>query len=180
MTLPAALEKALSRPASYLPVRTVEDLETAEWVPRGPFPNNPTLTGSALEGIRYERKVGRALMRLGLPCRNGPWIRFRDANGPGHARPDFVLTADRPLLVEVKLTLWPQAFDQTLKLYSPLVEHILGVRPLPVIVFRNPGCLSDCDRRGFTLVPGSLRAVLSDRSPGFLIHWNPSLGDLDA
>lgn len=172
--LPAALTRALSRPVVSQNYRRIEGLIDADWSkPRWPEPKN--LPGLLGKGKTYERRIGRALQALALSrpgstLRCGPWIRYLDDAGRGHAQPDFLFSdRGRTWIFESKLTFWPEVFDQVLDLYLPLVEFLCGPCT-PVIVFRNPGLLGSSDHRGFTLVPGSLREALGE-GPGFLLHY---------
>ncbi len=95
---------------------------------------------AAAYGIRYERKVHRALETLaksiGAKVERNPWFHFRDANGDGACSPDSILWLDPgfALIVEVKYTWVPGAGVKLRGLYSPVVNCALRPHILRTLV----------------------------------------------
>lgn len=93
-------------------------------------------------GLRYERRVGKALAACGLVRRegwrveHGPWFAYAEV-GDGHrslCQPDFILTGPAAgggtapaWLLEVKYSWVPGAEEKLRGLYWPVVEKA-GVR----------------------------------------------------
>ena len=120
----------------------VQGLQTAHWVTdegKKPWAGRTSLKGSKAEGKRLEKQIAVALVNSGLPDGlerqlYNPWIEFWDASGHHFAQPDFVLIGPADIVVlEVKLSQSPFAFDQLLYLYKPLLEHMYPGRRLFLI-----------------------------------------------
>ena len=92
------------------------------------------LRGVKAAGLKYEKSFGKAVPA----ARHGQWFEFCDANGPGFCQPDYLLRLDDQLVVlECKLSLVDEAFEQLEGLYFPVLEKITGFRPLGVVVTKN-------------------------------------------
>lgn len=66
------------------------------------------------------------------------WIRFIDANGRGHAQPDFFLVQQENVIcIEAKLTQTETALTQISQLYRPLLRHIYKRPVIGVVVCKN-------------------------------------------
>lgn len=122
--------------------RHVRGLKKVEMLPNGPFPKDPKLTGRAAEGIRYQKKVHKALGELERfgTLHEEPWIRFCDTYGVHWCRPDSVLeTHDRLLVVEAKLSLrrYEDAMTQLNKLYRPTLEELFRKPVAMLMAFRH-------------------------------------------
>ena len=126
--------------------RRIKGLKWAELRPQGPFPGkrNSSARACVKRGNAYETKVGRFLKRqlsegalVGeLTLRQ--WILFADENGVGWAQPDaYLITGQRILLMEMKLTQTDTATPQLLSLYLPLIRHIFNAPIVCLQVCRN-------------------------------------------
>jgi len=82
-------------------------------------------------GIRYERKVHRALAVLakyvGAVVEHNPWFKFVDINGIGICSPDAILWMEPALalVIEIKYTWIPTAGVKLRGLYIPVVNAAL-------------------------------------------------------
>jgi hypothetical protein len=99
---------------------------------------------------------------------SGQWIKFRDANGPGYAQPDFLLILPDVLaILDSKLTHTPMAERQLRGLYLPLAACIWPGRvTLCVEVCHNVG--------GGGVTTGYVREledVFSVDLPLYTWHW---------
>lgn len=117
-------------------------LTKAEFMPEGPWGDEPKLKGRAAEGIRYQKKVHEEFSALGVQGKlyEGPWIRFSDAYGTHWCQPDHVLDArDRVVVAESKLSLrrLDTAVVQLTKLYRPCLELLLGKPVVMVVAFKH-------------------------------------------
>ncbi len=119
--------------------RRVKGSKWAELRPQGPFPGkrNSASRTCVKRGNAYETKVGRFLKRqLAEGTLEGEltlkqWILFTDENGVGWAQPDaYIITEQRILLIEAKLTQTDSATPQLLALYLPLLRHIFVDVPI--------------------------------------------------
>ena len=129
---------------------------------------------AAKDGLRYEKKVGKELERLGAGGRftqveHNPWFRFKDLYGIACCSPDFLLHRPEGLvIVEVKLTWVDVAIHKLNDLYSPVVSFALGKPCRPLVICRNltrdapPSC-------------STLNTALA--SPHHLLHW-PEIGQI--
>ena len=115
--------------------REISGLKWARLIPGRPprIPAAKNRRGSRAKGLAFERRVGKKLScmiqrgELNGKLFSGHWIEFEDENGRGYAQPDhFVLTSNRIILVECKLTQRSAAWIQLRRLYKPLLEHIFG------------------------------------------------------
>jgi hypothetical protein len=98
---------------------------------------------AARDGLRYERKVGKELLRLTQAgCFNGlehnPWFEFRIPAGLYSCSPDYILwSGDDAVVVEIKLTWVPIALRKLNDFYCPIIEKALGVKTIPLVICRN-------------------------------------------
>lgn len=121
--------------------RHVEGLRLVEWASAPTFAGRSRARGQKARGLKFEREVEAELARRGRqplapeeldtapqgPAPTfvrGPWIGFEDAAGRGLAQPDFILP-DLGLVLEVKLSETPRAFEQLFSLYIPLLNVLL-------------------------------------------------------
>lgn len=106
------------------------------------------MTTSQATGIRFEKKVHRALISLtnslikqGLPAKleYQPWFEFQDSVGYGCCAPDFLLSFGLALtlIIDAKLTWVPTAEAKMAKLYTPVVNKTLTPRVLRSLVICN-------------------------------------------
>ena len=69
-------------------------------------------------GLGYENALAKALPH----AIHGPWFEYCDRNGRGFCQPDFVLVGSNLILViECKLTNYPEACLQLANLYLPVL-----------------------------------------------------------
>jgi len=117
-----------------MPCRKVTGLKWARATDRRPFGTPKVGRGAKSYGIRYERAVAKALP--GVP--HGQWFEFEDANGLGMCQPDFLtLRAGVVVILECKYTWTPEAEDQLLDLYGPVVGMALGVPTAGMVICKN-------------------------------------------
>lgn len=108
-----------------------------------PRPTNPAQNIFARRGLAYQRKLGQALValasKIGGQVELEPWFRFWDASGQHKCSPDALFHfQDKTLIIEAKLTWVPEAWDQLLKLYMPVVMlHQSHLRIYPLIICKN-------------------------------------------
>ena len=96
-------------------------------------------TAAQKEGLRYERKVGKALEQALGPANvvHNPWFTFEDAAGQAYCCPDFIVTIGWAILVvEVKLSYVDEAILKLRKLYCPVVSFAFGELVQPLVVCR--------------------------------------------
>lgn len=132
--------------------RHVMGLTKAEIMPKGPWENEKTskLKGRAAEGIRYQKRVHKALEELAPQGKllEGPWIRFSDTYGTHWCQPDHVLEAwDRVLVAESKLSLrrLDTAVAQLTRLYKPCLQFLFPTKPVVMVVAFKHWVKSDED-----------------------------------
>ena len=127
------------------PCRVVSELVWAEFVDQAPPHAQATKKGfSAIqrEGLRYESSFVDFLRAAPKPddamVLAGPWIRFEDSGGIGHAQPDAILLSPRGAYIfECKLSERNRAWQQLYQLYTPLLRNLLRVPLRRVQVCRN-------------------------------------------
>ena len=84
----------------------------------------PRLTGSKLEGQRFEKSLSRFLMKKqSLPVLSQTWVRYLDEDGEGLASPDIVVPEMR-LIVECKRTFTVESIAQLVLVYLPLCQFL--------------------------------------------------------
>lgn len=151
--------------------RVVKGLLEAALSPTSPHAT-VRLFGSQAKGKAYERRLGKELERRlakGLwdeaELIKGPWIKFRDQNGPGYAQPDFLILSPALLcIIDAKLTHTEIARRQLLSLYLPLCSFLWpGRLTLCVEVCHNPGTGS-----GFLV---ELEDCLAEEQDLYIWHW---------
>lgn len=117
----------------------VQGLINAHWVTdegKKPWAGKTSLKGSKAAGKRLEKEIALAIAVKGLPEGldrqiYNPWIEFWDSTGHHFAQPDFVLIGPKTIVVlEVKLSQSPFAFDQLVYLYKPLLEKMYPGREI--------------------------------------------------
>ncbi len=92
------------------------------------------LSAPQAAGIRYERKVHRALAVLAKTLHStvevSPWFTFTDSVGSGTCSPDAILWYDGlvALVIEIKTTWVPTAHTKLSGLYLPVVN--VALKPL--------------------------------------------------
>lgn len=91
--------------------------------------------GAKAHGLRYERTLAKALPE----AQHGQWYEFRDAAGRHFCQLDLLLRPKyhAPVVLEVKYTWVLEAHTQLARLYMPVVERALGVRPLGIVLCKN-------------------------------------------
>lgn len=90
---------------------------------KNPWPNNGRSTPAQKAGLRYQRKVERAVRLLESQTENGPWFKYSVGGPqPSYCQPDilFPFTRNKWLIIEVKLRFTLAAYHQ-LHLY----RHVL-------------------------------------------------------
>lgn len=121
--------------------------------------------GARAQGLRFEGRFGKYLAKNKFEALSQQWIAFVDANGPGHARPDYFITfEDRIILFECKLSQTEHAFLQIDGLYRPLLKHIFNRPVVGVQVCKN------VRTRGEYLE--DIYAAIALRQEGnYVMHW---------
>ncbi|HEX3623787.1 MAG TPA: hypothetical protein VH280_00020 [Verrucomicrobiae bacterium] len=91
-------------------------------------------------GVRYERRLFKAIQALGFKAEHNPWFMYT-ATGfrPQFCSPDIILDHDQFLIVvECKLTYRKQAEEKLLDLYIPVVKLATGQkRVYPLVICKN-------------------------------------------
>ena len=103
------------------------------------------LKGVRGRGLRFERAVGRWLVRAGHLPKLGQWYRFIDKNGPGTAQTDIELHfPTHVLLLECKLSYNLEAYKQLEDLYMPILSMVYDkpVVGIQVVKFISPRAVS--------------------------------------
>jgi hypothetical protein len=91
----------------------------------------------AKNGLRYERKVVKALSKAYLLSHN-PWYFFEDMNGPGHIVPDAIIEyQDQLIIIEIKLTYTAEAIFKLRNLYCPVISYATNKETLPLVITKN-------------------------------------------
>jgi len=93
-------------------------------------------------GLRYERRLVKALKSRGFDLDHNPWYEYRNGREAKASTccPDIVLydlAKNLALVIEVKLTLVPEALQKLHDLYLPVVQLATGFKVSPLVVFRN-------------------------------------------
>jgi hypothetical protein len=108
-----------------------------------PFAKAKGRTTATTNGLRYERRVQKALTKVKAGfignVEVNPWFRFVDAMGTNYCSPDMLvhLANGSVVVVEVKLTWVAQALAKLTDLYVPVVERALGTRAMPLVIVKN-------------------------------------------
>lgn len=107
--------------------RSAEGVRSAWPLGDGPFGRTPSLKGKTAAqklGIRYERKVLRALQaEWGEAFLASPWFKYEDASGLHWCQPDGVLKREKSATIfEVKARFSSDGWYQLRKLYAPVVK----------------------------------------------------------
>lgn len=90
--------------------------------------------GKKAEGVRYERKLAKALPGT----RHGVWFEFEDSNGKGCCQADLLLELGNMIVVlEAKYSWVAQAYQQIEQLYVPVISLALGRRVVGLQVCKN-------------------------------------------
>lgn len=143
--------------------RVVREVKWAELRDEGPGFGVKRARGAKAAGLRYERALAKALPG----ARHGQWIEFFDANGHGWAQCDFLLSRRGELVVlEAKYSWVVEGHLQLELLYLPLLEKVLGQRPLGIVVCKNLTPTSP--RASAGLDDAIARARRGGRS---VLHW---------
>ena len=111
--------------------RRVRGLRWVELRPDGPFKRPKPRRTCVKRGVAFERRVGKALKRaltssnLDGELVSEQWFLFADQDGVNWAQTDhYLITEERILLMECKLTQTDSATPQLLSLYLPLLHSI--------------------------------------------------------
>lgn len=102
-------------------------------------------TVSTVAGLRYERKVVKALTNSGCDIDHNPWYCY---DGDRYCCPDIVLyylALDTAIIIEVKLTYTPEALKKLREVYVPVVSATIRQNKVyPLVIVKNlaPGMLS--------------------------------------
>lgn len=145
--------------------RVVSGLKYATTCERPEFIPRSRPRGVKGDGLRYERKVAKAVPG----AEHSPWFMYFDHNGEGWCNPDLMLRVPQGIVVlECKLTDTWQAKAQIEELYAPVVAMATGERVFGITVARN---LSP--RTELRSVVGTLSSALERALAGEipLLHW---------
>lgn len=147
-------------------VRIVKGLKWARRLDsKPPFIPNGRPRGAKAQGLRYERKVAKALPE----AEHGVWFEFEDQEGVSWCQTDFLLRlASGLVILESKYTWTEEAHQQLDLLYRPVVEKALLVKDTKGIVICKtliPGCRA--------LICRCLDDAILTGWPGSrtLVHW---------
>ena len=134
----------LERPPQHRIIRALK------WAAPAPTKVRPPgrLTGSQLQGLRYEARLGTLLGPAAIP---GQWFQFQDGGGLGVCQPDYLIPRisgpaghQCMLIVECKLTWTSVAHLQLEELYLPVHRAaypdvwIVGVQVARNLTTRTP------------------------------------------
>ena len=100
-----------------------------------PLPTPQTLVQK--QGLRYERKVVRALKIRGCDLEHNPWFQKPDGS---FCCPDIIvyeLNLGRAIVVEVKLTYTPEALEKLNLVYCPIVASVTGLKTKPLVIVKH-------------------------------------------
>jgi hypothetical protein len=107
----------------------------------------PKADGMRAMGLRYERKVVRALKAQGITHEHNPWISYEikcDLSASTHtAVPDILIYQKSSfgnyfiIVAEVKLKYVPEALDKLQDLYCPIVNQVIGLRTVPLVIVKS-------------------------------------------
>ncbi len=125
-------------------------------------------------GLRYERRVKRALMKLTndettplIELEHNPWFSYakKDSGLSSVCAPDFLLyhKDNFIIVIEVKLTYVNEAITKLQGLYCPIVETALNLPAKPLVITRH-------------LIPSAPKPnafTLSEaiNNPPYLLQW---------
>ena len=87
-------------------------------------------------GLRYERKVVRALRSRGFDLEHNPWFEYWN----GVCCPDIIvyeLSKTRAIVIEVKNTYTPEALMKLHTVYCPVVAEVTKLITLPLVIIKN-------------------------------------------
>lgn len=139
-------------------------MEEVRWRKESPHPPSRPRCPRKRAGIRYEKRLGRALRKHYPSLICGPWIAYRERGIAKAAQPDFVLPlADRTVVLEAKHT-ETEAWEQVEK-YKELLRMLRGVPSAGVMVCRR--VLSEPDWSGVTARED---ALAGDRDGLWLVY----------
>lgn len=111
-------------------MRDVVGLEWARRCSRPSFIGKSRPRGAKLQGLRYERILGKALPAA--EC--GQWFEFRDRQGLGWCQTDLLLVVPSGVLVlEAKYSWVPEGHRQVGQ-YLPIVSKALGLPACGAVV----------------------------------------------
>lgn len=118
-------------------VKAPKDIQRVEFRDKGPIGGIPRpKLASAISGLAYERKFGKALTReLGADefLRSAQWLWYVADHKASWAQTDHLLiTANATVIFECKLTHTPTAASQLMRLYGPLIRWF--VRPQRLVL----------------------------------------------
>lgn len=92
-------------------------------------------------GLRYERRVIRALRARGFDLEHNPWFGWKnDKEESGICCPDVIvheLNLNRALVVEIKLSATVLALEKVRDFYCPIVSSALFLKTLPLVITRS-------------------------------------------
>lgn len=91
-------------------------------------------------GLRYERRVIRALRARGFDLEHNPWFEWKNGKEFGICCPDAIvyeLNLNRALVVEIKLSATVLALEKVRDFYCPIVSRALAIKTLPLIITRS-------------------------------------------
>ena len=135
-------------------------VQSAERTTARNFPKPRNLEARA--GLSYERKFVQALInatrgtKTWLEVEHNPWFKFRDIVGEKVCCPDVVafdIEEQFAIVIEVKQTLVPFAFEKLKTLYCPVVSRALNIPTKPLVVCRSltPGAPNPASRISLAL-----------------------------
>jgi hypothetical protein len=154
--------------------RTVSNVTAAWRIEKPSYLASHRLSPAQAKGLRYEQKVGKALVRKFHKIELGQWFSFVDSNGPGICQPDIICQGWKDgrhivnFALECKLTVTDEAFEQLDGLYQPMLRIADGVPTYGIVVCRNLSRKVD-----ISLVVADLRSALRRSLAGEIpvLHW---------
>jgi len=107
----------------------------------------PPTTEIQKQGLRYEKKVVKALKTRGCELEHNPWFSYNTSC----YCPDIIiyeLPLNRIIVVEVKLTYTPMALAKLRGLYCPMIKSATTIeryKVFPLVICKNitPNVLND-------------------------------------
>ena len=146
---------------------TCRKISSLLWAKEGknPWPKRKRLPkGSKGIGLSYEKALAKALPQ----AEHGLWFEFCDRFGTGFCSPDLVLIGTGKILVlEAKLTNYPEACEQLERLYLPVLEQVYKRPVLGAVVLKYLGPRTD-----ISLVRTKVSDLLNFPKGTFpILHW---------
>ena len=111
--------------------RKIDNPEGVRFIKQGPWGGVTKLKGARAKGKTFERTVARHLSRVmmyehpEIAVIHNQWIEYIQENKVHYCQPDILLISpDKVIIIETKLTQSLCANDQLFYLYAPLIKRL--------------------------------------------------------